>query len=297
VNFAKKLAKQLPATFSLKKYLHEHMGGYDPPRSVHVLHASEMTRDLEFCPRSFALMRSLNETPKASYVETSLRYTYDLGRLIEQGLREIWAKDIAVGDWACTSCGLLHSFQFRPWKCSSCSSGRFVYREVRFTSQICGASGSVDVLVKLPGYEKAVMVEAKSMDKDMWKSLVAPMAEHRLRTNLYLRLIAESDHPYREFIDTDKAFILYMVKGYGTADASLEKLGINENFTPFKEYVIKRNDEETQPLVDRAIQLKLWEDGNGAVIYPDRICEAANTSRASKCPVKTPCFAHSNLKW
>lgn len=287
MKFAKALSNHMPKQFSLKKHLHEHMGGFEKARPITMLHASELTKTPEFCPRAYALMESYEVTPPAQYVETSLRYTYDMGRMLEQSLRESWAGDITVGDWNCGGCGKTYEFQFRPHKCS-CGAKQFKYRELRFTSVPTGASGGMDLLVRLPGYQKATLVEAKSMEKDAWADLKAPLAEHRLRTNLYLRLIEESDNPNKKFIMLDRAIILYMVKGFGKKDPELSKLGIKEGFSPFKEYVISRDDSQTDALMARAKQWNQWKLGTG--LLPDPICLSRDEYRACKCPVVQQCF-------
>jgi hypothetical protein len=47
-------------------------------------------------------------------------------------------------------------------------------------------------------------VEIKTMMKDQFKDLVGPLAEHKLRTNFYLRIIAESGHNWASLIESSR---------------------------------------------------------------------------------------------
>lgn len=120
----------------------------------------------------------------------------------------------AVGHWKCTACGKVHQFCKRPGKCENCGCKGFKPEEVRFQSAISGASCGVDMLVQLGG-PKLFPVELKTMIKDQFAELVAPLQEHRLRTNLYLRLISESEQPWSNLVSTEEARVLYVCKGGG----------------------------------------------------------------------------------
>jgi len=296
VKFAKKLSAAMPRKFSLKKYLHESMVGFDPPRSVKRIHASAVTKELEFCPRAHALIDITGNEDKSEFIGTSMQYTFGIGRALEKMLREDWAGAIAYGDWECHSCGTPHYMQFRPVACKYCHAGGkgFRYVEPRFTSAISGLSGGIDLMVRLPGYKKATLIEVKTMKEDEWKALSAPLSEHRLRTNLYLRLVDESDGDLKNYVMTDRAIIIYLVKGFGAKDPKLKDLGVKELFSPFKEFIIERDDSKTDHLTDKGVQWLTWKNTGTP---PDRICDSPDCARASKCPVKKPCFSAPKSLW
>jgi hypothetical protein len=292
VKFAKKLKEHLPKD-GLKVLLHTCMAGYEEPRCIKTIHASDLTNfDKEYCPREIALIEHYDLKRPMNFIGTSLRYTFDLGNALAELVRNEWLAGHAIGIWKCFRCGTKSNFGARPYSCKTCGGSEFKYREVRFTSEICGASGGVDLLVNMPGEKKLRVVELKSMDKEEFKTLVAPKAEHWLRTNLYLRLIAESDFSHKSMVNTDEGIVLYMAKAYGFKDDEILSAGLKDSpYSPFKEYKVQRDDTLTDKYVERAKQLHEWRLAEGANMAPDRICTNALCARASLCVAQKYCFA------
>ena len=144
------------------------------------------------------------------------------------------------------------------------------------------------MLVNL-GDPKLIPVEIKTMAKDQFKDLKAPLAEHRLRTNLYLRLIEESAQGWSNLVDTTRAIVLYVDKGgYGIADPQIKTWGLKEGFSPFKEFVVTRNDKETDEHTKRARAVTDFR--KKLVGMPAGICMTALSKRAVYCPMKAVCF-------
>jgi hypothetical protein len=285
-----KRAKDLKPDRSMTFLLHNFLGGMDKSRSLSIIHASDVTKPEGFCPRYFALHDVTKTKPKDNYLSTSENVTYQMGRDLQDNVVH-WFADMgkAIGHWKCVNCNQLHEFCKRPFKCKHCGCHVFKPEEVRFKSEISGTSCGVDMLITLGG-PKLIPVELKTMDKDLFKELKAPLAEHRLRTNLYLRLIEESKHPFAKMIDTKTAQILYVSKGgYGCASPQLKGWGVTEAFSPFKDYEIKRDDSATTPLVKRAKVVKDFRDG--LVGMPCGICSTALVKRALSCSKKTACFS------
>ena len=140
------------------------------------------------------------------------------------------------------------------------------------------------------GEPKLRPVEIKTMDKDQFKTLVAPLAEHKLRTTYYLRIIAESDHSWATMVSTERSTILYVSKGgYGCQDDTLKGWGLREQFSPFKEFTVERNDAMTEALDRRAKVVKDFRDGK--VGMPHGLCVTALSKRAKFCPQRAACFS------
>jgi len=289
ISFLKK-AKQYMPQRSVKFLLHQHLSGYDKARSTKIIHASELTKPDGICPRLYALADVTKFKPKDQWLSTSHRMTYQIGRDQERNI-VLWFAEMgkAVCHWKCVACGIVHEFQTRPISCSKCGVRKLEPMEVRFESAYSGASCGVDMLVAL-GEPKLRVVELKTIDKEEFKALKAPLAEHRWRTNLYLRIIAESAHPWSNAVSTDTATILYTSKGgFGCADPELKKWGLSDQYSPFKEFEIKRNDSETDEIVARAKVIKDFREGK--VGMPCGVCTTAMSSRAKACGLKGPCFS------
>ena len=288
MHFAKKLKDLMPER-NLRFMLHEHLSGFEPPRSLRLVHASALTRPEGFCPRFYALSDASKAKPKDEWTAAADVATYQIGRMWQDSIVD-WFADMgrAVGHWRCRACNQLHQFQKRPVKCESCMSRAFKPEEVRFTSAISGASCGIDMMVDV-GDPLLLPVEIKSMMKDQFKELSAPLAEHRLRTALYLRLIAESEHAWSAMVQTTKAKVFYVCKGGYVADPELRQWGLPDRYSPFKEYEIGRDDKQTEPLVARARVVKDYRAG--AIGMPTGICSSAMVKRAKECSLCKPCFS------
>lgn len=280
---------------SLKVRIHKELACYDEARDHKIVHASDLTKEDEFCPREFALADLLKVKRKGQFLSTSLMTTFDSGDAISDLVRTKWAVRHAIGTWECIYCGIKHKFTKRPKVCgeNGCGSTSFRYHEESFWSNSCGAVGNLDMLADL-NEPKHRVVEIKTIDKDFFKELVAPLAEHRLRTNLYLRMVEDSSHPCKNHINTKEGIILYVCRGFGIKDDTMEKLGIKgDNFSPFKEYFVQRDDSETQDSWDKASELKAFRENKkekGKAFMPEGVCATGLTKRAKVCNCVKACF-------
>ncbi|MGI4990995.1 hypothetical protein ACRXCV_00055 (plasmid) [Halobacteriovorax sp. GFR7] len=204
-------------------------------------------------------------------------------------------KDYVVGYWKCPHCKHTTStIGFQPKSCYNCHTTpfQFIYVEVRFKCKVTGASGAIDCLLKFPNKPKLVVCELKSIihkseaaSTPDFVTLKAPLAEHGLRTNLYMRLIENSENNLRQFIDVKNAMVFYMTKGYGYKDPELDKEPISDKMTPFKEYWVTRNDSKTDFYVNRAIPMKNFLEHG---IMPPRIDDPA----CEKCKFNHVCMGN-----
>jgi hypothetical protein len=253
------------------------------------VHASELTRAEGFCPRFYALADASKARLKDQWLGAADVATFQLGRMWQDSIVH-WFADMghAVGHWKCLACNQLHEFQKRPARCAGCGSRAFRPEEVRFESAVSGASGGIDMMVDV-GDPLLLPVEIKSMAKDQFKELLAPLAEHRLRTALYLRLIDESEHHWSSLVQTDRAKVLYVCKGGYVADPELRRWGLADRYSPFKEFDVGRDDAQTDEPSRRARVVKDYRSGQ--VPMPAGICSNALARRARQCPLCKVCFS------
>jgi hypothetical protein len=279
-----------PQTSSVKYHLHQYFNGPEDGRPLTNVHASELTKPEGFCPRLYALSDVTKRKPKPRWLTTSERLTFQMGRDQEKNIVNAFADmGKAICHWECLFCGRLYQFTSRPIECDTCHAKRFDPKEVRFESAISGASCGVDMLLAL-GEPKLRPVELKTMAADRFKSLKAPLAEHRLRTAMYLRIIKESAHSWSNLVGTEKGTVVYVSKSaYGCADDTLKAWGVKESYSPFKEYDVTRADKETDPLLARATVVKQFRAGQ--IGMPAGICTTSMGKRASTCNCKEACFS------
>ena len=297
-----KLFQSLKKETSLKLMVHKALAGWEKPRDPSILHASDMMRpEGEFCPREHAFLMMGVAKKKDQFIGTALRITFAHGRDIENHLRNTWLREHIVGHWRCGVCSHMSDFGRAPKvKCPKCGWGhQWTYEEVRFTSQVSGISCGIDALVDV-GESKFRIVEVKTMAIDMFKKLVAPLAEHKFRTSLYSTLVAESGLHFADRINTDEANILYAAKSFGVKDEDMKAAGIADSqFSPFKEFVVKRDSDIVATQVNKAIALKAWRDDPN-VGLPCGVCVNGLTKRAQQCPAIARCWSGSyqaSLTW
>ena len=261
------------------------LGGFQPARSHDVVHASDATKP-DFCPRHWALLDLLNLEPKGMYVSTALQITFDVGRATADLLANKWAGNRVVGNWECTSCGGQRTFTTKPGQ--GCTHGwqrcNWQYREVNFTHQDSGMSGSIDLLLDL-GAPKLFVIEVKIIAVDEFETLKMPLAEHRIRTNLYMKLIDESNSPYAQRIDTMQARVLYISRGFGK---KVPIVASKAQVLPLKEYEVIRSDGGLSAIVGKAKQVKVFRETGK---MPSGICFTALDPIAKKCSTCAQCFS------
>lgn len=288
--FAKTMSQRSP-TDSLRYMLHHHLSGPEPARPLSRVHASSLTKEGGICPRYYAIHDITGAKQKNEWLSTSENVTFRMGHDFQEQITHTFADmGKAIGHWKCYACAHIHEFCHRPSSCSKCGCKAFKAEEVRFASAISGASCGIDLLLTRGAGRKLLPIEIKTMDKDEFKKLAAPLQEHKLRTSLYLRLISESDHPWSEFVDTTEARILVGSKGgYGCESLDLKQMGLSDRYSPFKEFVVKRDDKWSDEMSWRAKAVKDYRENKVGV--PCGVCPTAMSQRAMKCPVKSQCFS------
>ena len=74
------IAQALKKNPSIKLMLHERVSKWEPPRDHSTVHASDLMKELEFCPREFALLDLTGGKPKDKFVSTAQALTFEIGR-------------------------------------------------------------------------------------------------------------------------------------------------------------------------------------------------------------------------
>lgn len=291
MTFLKKSKSGVP---SLKRLIHYRLPHYSEPRPISLLHASEVTSTRQrFCPRAYALMDATDKTPRRRFIGTALALTFDLGHATQQVITETVTEHL-FGDWVCLGCKDRKTLCTKP-KAAGCDSNagkhRWQYEEVRVTSEYSGISCGLDLVVRFNS-STTRLFELKIIDKDYFKTKIisVPLAEHRRRTNLYLRCIAESNHPIKDIVDTETAGILYVGRMFGVSDPEVKAYSFrDDSFSNLKEFEVIRDDDASNTDVEMARTIHLHRtQGTG---MPCGICDTALDKPAKYCPVRDECFS------
>ncbi|WYC17954.1 rubredoxin-type fold protein [Vibrio phage vB_VneS_J26] len=287
---AKKL--NISTDFCLITELHCEMSGHDPDRPYHRLHASDVTnQDIEFCPRERALLIATEAEQKTRYISTETRTYFDIGEAYHDLVREKWGVGVSYGNWACLGCKHIVQRSSKPDACPKCGNKNLKYEELRVKSADTSISCGIDWQVFNHKLDEAIAVEIKSINADEFKKLVAPHAEHRIRTRLYLHSIANAEKPEEtDHIRTDLAMIIYVSKGAPDEGEYLGGSGFTEKKSPFKNFIIKRDDIEIEDYLNKGRQLKAFLAGGN---LPEKICKTSSDKRAASCAMCDQCWSKS----
>lgn len=270
--------------------LKKNLGGMQEGRSRDVVHASNITKT-DFCPRNWAFLDMKAVKAEPEFLPAAMDVTYQMGVAAETLFAEEWLGDAAIGNWRCRRCHEQRTMTSKPnGFCKDGVKHWWQYLQIVVEAEEYGVSGSIDCLVNV-GVPKLMMTEVKTINPVDFEKIIVPLPEHRLRTNLYMALVAGSQHPFKEKFNLLEARVLYISRGYGKMNEAWNEI------LPFKEFEVKRNDDDLKPVLQRAKALKLFREGKG---MPSGICATALDKIAQKCKSCTYCFSGqfpATVKW
>lgn len=279
------IKKQLAATkehnpdASLIRLLIKDMQGWEPARSLDVTHASDVTKP-DFCPRKTCLLLIKGAKPEAQFINASLRATFDVGNATASLITNKWLSNRVIGNWECLSCGFTSNLSLQPGvKC--CDHKNLHYKEMCFVHKDSGISGSLDAVIPV-FTNKWSIIELKIIRPEDFASIQAPLAEHRIRTNLYMEIVENSGSSLVNMFDLDKAIVLYVSRGFGKKHTEFNQI------LPFKEFIVKRDKEAVKPYLEKGKVIKLFKEKG---LIPKGCCMATTDKLAKFCPVATECFS------
>lgn len=261
--------------------LRRNLAGQRRGRSRHKVHASDITKE-DFCPRKWALLdlQGIKQVPE--YIPTALATTFSLGNATARLLIEEWAGDAVVGNWECIRCSEVRTMCSHP--AGNCKDGKrhiWRYNEFYVEAEEYGVSGSIDAIFSL-GTPFLRVAELKIMAPADFDNLLAPLPEHRVRTSLYLRLIADSNSVWKNRFNLHAATVLYVSRGYGKKNIAWDEI------IPFKEFEVQYDAEAVDAVLAKAKDLKRFR---GEGIMPAGICATATDKIAQKCSECSKCFS------
>jgi len=264
----------------------KNMGTYQPERSHTTVHASDVTKS-GFCVRQYRLMDVLGISRPDMYVPPALRATWDMGKAVADLICNEWAGDKAIGNWYCRRCEITKYFKPKPQGgCNKMQKCEWTYKEMAFIHKEHRISGSVDLLLDV-GAARVMLIELKIMKADDWEKLVAPLGEHKARTQLYLQLVAESTNPFKEFVNTDEARVLYISRSHGKMNKDVGHI------LPFKEFTVQRDDEAVAPYVALGAQVQAHRVNKTIPVH--KVCDNVGCQTAKRCPVRAACWSGAHL--
>jgi hypothetical protein len=247
---------------------------------------SDLTQS-DFCPREHAIYTNFNYTKNTQFISTATYLTWQYGRYIEKEVRNTWLRDYVIGDWLCETC--LQFTKFTLLKnvplCECGHNDRTMYVEPVFSLPNFNVVGSPDFFIEHDKFG-IVPIEIKTIDKDIFSELSKVQSEHEKRSCLYLKLIADSTPLYS--INTDFMQVVYFCKGFGMKDTTVKTFNaLDREYSPVKEFTVYRDDAHVEKYWRK---LEMYKEVTEKNMYPARICDTIQCSRAKKCNVRELCF-------
>jgi hypothetical protein len=228
------------------------------------------------CTRQYALAARF-ETQAVERVTGGHRVMWKIGKALEYHVRTQFIKGQGrmgiYGVWRCDCKRVEHLGMFPSRRCATCGGEATNYGEPVLHDDDNMIVGSPD-LTFLVGRYFFVPTELKSMNKDDWNALEAPLPDHICQAAMYRYLFQK-----KNFLVHDNIKFVYTTKDFKFGD-------------PYKEYQI----DCTQPsivatvasMVETARAIKVANESR--VLPPRQVCRSQGNSRAKSCPVAHLCF-------
>lgn len=241
-------------------------------------HSSDLTKS-DYCPRKVAFWREAGGPRELEKINPTLHMTFKQGNLTADLFCEYLGGKSVWGNWVCRHCDDYKEHSFKPKPCSCHPNATWKYEELCFEHLDNGASGSIDAFVDLKRNGMLTLVELKIISPDEFEKLLMPNWEHRVRTQMYLEIIKNSDHKAKRFINLDKAKVFYICRTHGKK--------VRNRVTPFKEFDVPAMPEQTVTYLQKAKEIRMWEETG---YYPAPICTDYECDIACKCKFRDKCF-------
>lgn len=238
-------------------------------------HVSALT---SFCGRRSLLMQQQDRQSLRS-VTGGERVMWRIGRAVESHIREQYLaarnNQNVLGRWTCLCGKALHvGLHNSSSRCNDCNSPLNVYGEFTLRDEEAKIVGNPDLLIL---HESSVVVsEIKSMKKDQWELLTAPLPDHVFQAGMYHDLLKRQAARYR--VHSTGVFI-YCTKDYKHGSPYKE---FHVDFT--KPSLVAIREMIRNSVLD-ALHAQQTQD-----LVPRTVCASPNCAMAKACPVATVCF-------
>jgi len=239
----------------------------------------------DMCIREYILGHRLRRK-KVQYIDASLSIVFDIGHAIHSIVQnsDRYFKGMKMGYWKCLSCEHDTSVvNLRPAVCPICHKDRMEYKEVDL--KIPGLTAHPDLFLKLPQTEKARVAEIKTMKKDQFLGLLAPLPENVYQMTGYVYMANKTGIID---VDTETGYLVYVSKEHpGT-----------KTF-PIKIFKVKPEPVYTKDIEEKVFQYLNYYDPETRTVkglpLPIDACKNThwNGYRSKSCPVLKECRAYA----
>lgn len=238
------------------------------------IHVSSL---VDLCARQYYLARRY-QVDRPERITGGHQTTFAIGRALEAHVkRHIMADRSLGGIWGMWACACGHSrgigLHRTDRTCERCGRPMDRYEEPVLRDEEYRIIGRPDVTLH-EGRAFKVVLEIKSMARDRWDRLTAPLADHMLQALMYRWLYQRQGYAVY-----DHVILLYITKDF--------RYG-----SPYKEFHAHADHDHHRLMVDDALALAVQvRDAVQEDRPPPRErCERPDCAAARNCPVASLCF-------
>lgn len=260
------------------------------------LRPTKSVKNAPFVPRASGLykdcMRQLVlctqfEVPLVSWVDYSLKIVFEIGNAVH-----FWAQNTPVifgknryGFWECLSCGSVSTFGTAPSRCNKCGANKkaISYKEYSLSMTTpYYITGHPDLFRKGENGQFHV-VEIKTIDGNLFDSLVAPNIEHSWQVHAYMWSCARTKLESNIKVSPNLGYITYISK-----TRKVKEL-------PTKTFKVKYDAHIMNTIKKKLREYKIGIEG-GELPPVNQLCLNSNFDNymARGCPVISKCKIPEN---
>ena len=242
------------------------------------IHVSSL---VDLCPRQYYLAHEHGTEDYGDHLGRSftggLLVTFALGRAIDKFVKERVVEATRrrgmFGMWTC-KCGFsARTGLYVAERCERCRGPTDVYNEPVLRNEEWRITGRPDITL-MDSNGHMLPIEVKSMARDRWEHLDAPLANDILQTLLYRWMYAQEGRLVHTHV-----VVLYVSKEF--------RYG-----SPYKEFQVDAETAPCRSMLALALGLAAQaRDARDSHAPPAReLCSGVTCTRARNCPVQALCF-------
>jgi hypothetical protein len=237
------------------------------------IHSSSLDN---FCARRAAIFDKNNSTPR-EYVQGAMKIVWKMGRAVEEHIREALISSLGKknfhGQWECKCGKTKHIGLWADKDCQVCGTKTNNYKELTIYNEEYKIANNPD-LVAVSKNNQKIIIEIKSMNKEDFDELEAPLSSHVRQANRYVRFSRMNGS-----VTSGKVTIVYARKDYKYS-------GVYKPFVVDVDTVAL----ETAFLEELDQAKKLREYFKTSELPEREFCVSAMSPMAKKCLACNDCF-------
>lgn len=267
-----------------KKYDEHRMDMSRTDWRIHVSGLIDVTPSTKFCPRQYAISHFEQRERSPRGMTAGAKILFKLGDALHDLVRDEFINSpyghTAFGCWHCPCKHVQITNATRPrldMRCTRCGEWPGIYQEVDLYIGDYHLVGHPDFVIKWHGVY--LLYEIKTLDRAdvVFDNMTEPLGAHTLQASFYYFMMKKLNYNV-----SPQVRYLYV-------DRSTTKIFSGH---PYKEFISRHSmADRLSPFLDKAAVVV---SSIKSKKLPQRICDAANCTRAKRCSVAVSCFSRTS---